>query len=52
MNILLFDIFNGCSSVKKEIGKGMANIYYWEKQTFSKLIGRVNFSKIFFEEMH
>ena len=23
----------------------MSNIYYWEKLTFSKLVGKVNFSK-------
>ena len=23
----------------------MLNIYYWEKRTFSKLVGKVNFSK-------
>ena len=52
MCVLLFDVFNGCSLVKKEIGKGMSNIYYWEKLTFSKLVGKVNFSERKFEEMH
>ena len=28
------------------------NIYYWEKLTFSKLVGKVNFSERKFEEMH
>ena len=28
------------------------NIYYWAKLTFSKLVGKVNFSKRKFEEMH
>ena len=40
MCVLLFDTFNGCSSsikVNKLIWKGMSNIYYWEKLTFSKL---------------
>ena len=41
MCVLLFDTFNGCSSSIKEINrliwKGMSNIYYWEKLTFSKL---------------
>ena len=42
MSILLFDEFNGCSTSIKEINrliiwKGMSNIYYWEKLTFSKL---------------
>ena len=41
MCVLLFDTFNGCSSSIKEINrliwKGMPNIYYWEKLTFSKL---------------
>ena len=39
--VLLFDIFSGCSCSIKEINrliwKGMSNIYYWEKLTFSKL---------------
>ena len=33
------------------IGKQMSNIYYWEKLTFSKLVGKVNFSEKIFEEM-
>ena len=37
--------FDGCSLVKKWIGKGMSNIYYWEKLTFSKLVRKVNFSE-------
>ena len=41
MCVLLFDVFNGYSSLVKEINrliwKGMLNIYYWEKLTFSKL---------------
>ena len=28
----------------------MSNIYYWEKLTFSKLVGKVNFSERKFEE--
>ena len=52
MCVPLFDIFNWCSLVKKQIGKGMSNIYYWEKLTFSKLVGKVNFSGRKFEEMH
>ena len=47
-----FNVFNGCSVVKKEKGKVMLNIYYWEKLTFSKLVGKVNFSERKFEEMH
>ena len=50
--VLLFDVFNGCSLAKKYIGKGMSNIYYWEKATFSKLVGKVNFPERKFEEMH
>ena len=38
MCVLLFDVFNGCFWVKKYIGKGMSNIYYREKLTFSKLV--------------
>ena len=41
MCVLLFDVFNGCSTSVKEINrliwKGISNIYYWEKLTFSKL---------------
>ena len=37
---------------KEKIGKGMSNIYYWQKLTFSKLFGKVNFSERKFEEMH
>ena len=33
MRVLLFDVFNGFSLVKKQIGKGMSNIYYWEKRS-------------------
>ena len=51
MFVLLFDVFNGCSLVKKEIGEGMSNIYYWEKMTFSKLVEKVSFSERKFEEM-
>ena len=29
----------------------MSNIYYWEKQTFSKLVGKVYFSERKFEEI-
>ena len=49
MCVLLFHAFNECSLVKKQIGKGMSNIYYWEKLTFSKLVAKVNFLKIKFE---
>ena len=49
MCVLLFDVFNGSSLVKKLIGKGMPNIYYWEK--ISKLVGKVNFLERKFEEM-
>ena len=41
MFVLLFHVFNGYSTSIKEINrliwKGMSNIYYWEKLTFSKL---------------
>ena len=52
MCVLLFDVFNGCSLGEKQLGKRMSNIYYWEKLMFSKLVGKVNFSKRKFEEMH
>ena len=47
MCVLLFDVFNECSLVKKQIGKGMSNIYYWEE-----LVGTVNFSARKYKEMH
>ena len=43
MWVLLFDVFNRCSVVKKWIGKGMSNIYYWENWMFSKLVGKEKF---------
>ena len=42
MCILLFDVFNEFSLVKKQIDKGMSNIYYRESLTFSKPVGRIN----------
>ena len=30
----------------------MSNIYYWEKLTLSKFVGKVNLSERKFEEMH
>ena len=51
MCVILFDVFNGCSVVKKLIGKGMSNIYYREKLMFSKLVGKVNFLERKFEEI-
>ena len=45
MCVLLFDVFNRCSLVKKLIGKVMSNIYHWEKLTLSKLAGKVNFTE-------
>ena len=35
-----------------QIGNRMSDIYYWEKLTFSKLVGKVNLSERKFEEMH
>ena len=41
ISVLLFDVFNGCSSSIKKLNrliwKGMSNIYHWQKMTFSKL---------------
>ena len=41
MFVLLFDVFNRCSTSINEINrliwKEMSNIYYWEKPIFSKL---------------
>ena len=50
MCVLLFGLFDGCSLVKKYMGKGMSNIYYLEKLAFSKLFGKVNSSERRFEE--
>ena len=52
MCVLLFDVFNVCSLVKESIVRGMSNIYYWEKLTFSKLVGKVNLLERKFEEIH
>ena len=52
MCVILFDVFDGCSLVKKQIGKEMSNVYYWEKRTFSKLVGKVNSSERKFEKLH
>ena len=52
MFVLYFDAFNRCSLVMKWIGNWMLNIYYWENMTFSKLVGKLNFSERKFEEMH
>ena len=38
--------------INKLISKRMSNISYWEKLTFSKVVGKVNFSEWKFEEMH
>ena len=46
MCVLLFGVFNGYSLVK------FFSICYWEKLTFSKAVGKVNFSERTFEEMH
>ena len=51
MCVLLFDVFNGFSLVKKQICKGMSNIYYWEKLTFLKFVAKVKFSERKFEDM-
>ena len=34
------------------ISKGMSNIYNWEKLSFSKLVGKVNFLERKLEEIH
>ena len=44
--------FSSIKEINRLISKGMSNIYYWEKLTFSKLVGKVNFSERKFEEMH
>ena len=32
--------------------KGISNIFYWEKLTFSKFTGKVHISERKFKEMH
>ena len=34
------------------LSKGMSNIYYWEKLTFSNFVGKVNFLERKFEEKY
>ena len=36
--------------INRLISKGMSNFYHWEKQTSSKLVGKVSFSERKFEE--
>ena len=43
--MFLLDVFSN------KIAKGMSNIYYREKLTFSKLAGKVHFSEKKFEEV-
>ena len=31
MCVLLFDVYNECSLVKKQIGKGMSHTCYWSE---------------------
>ena len=38
--------------INRLISKRMSKIYDWEKLTFSKLVGKVNFSERKFEAMH
>ena len=38
--------------INRLISKGMSNIYYWEKLTFWKLVGKEDVLEIKFEEMH
>ena len=45
-------IFGSIKEINKLISKRMSNVYYWEKMTFSKLVGKENFSERKFEEMH
>ena len=53
MSVLLFDVFNGYSIVKKKIVKGMRNIYYNVTITdVLKTCRKSKFSEGKFEEMH
>ena len=38
--------------INRLINKGMSNIYYWEKLTLPKLVGKVNSSELKFEEIY
>ena len=44
--------FSSIKEINRLISKGISNIYYWERLTFSKSAGKVNFSERKFEEMH
>ena len=37
--------FSSVKEINRLISKGMSNIYYWEKLTFSNLVGKENFSE-------
>ena len=39
------------NEINRLISKGMSNIFHWEKQTFSKLAGKVNFLERKFKEL-
>ena len=45
MFVLLFDVFNRCSLVKKWIGKGISNSYYWKELALSKPVGKKQISQ-------
>ena len=38
--------------INRLTSKEMSNIYYWQKLTFSKLVGKVNLSERKLEEMY
>ena len=37
--------FSSIKEINRLISKGMSNIYYWEKLTFSKLVGKKKIHK-------
>ena len=45
-------LFSSIKQINRLISKGMSYIYYWKKLTFSKPVGKENFSERKFEEMH
>ena len=44
--------FSSSKDINRPISKGMSNIYYWEKLTFSKPVRKEYFLERKFEEMY
>ena len=45
-------VFSSLKEIDTLLSEGMSNINYGEKLTFSKFVGKENFSERKFEEMH